>query len=127
MVDSLSLAKVFKVAYTAISIKQRYEVPRAMSELKKKVWEALEKVVDPETGLSLVEMGCIKSVSEKNGEVIIEFTPTSPFCPIAFFLAASIKDAAEKVEGVKSVKVFSRGHMMDDQINEFVNRPRSSP
>ncbi|MHC1601412.1 MAG: metal-sulfur cluster assembly factor [Candidatus Nezhaarchaeales archaeon] len=97
-----------------------------MSELEKKVREALEKVVDPETGLNLVEMGCIKSISEKDGEVTIEFTPTSPFCPIAFFLAASIKEAAERVDGVKSVRVFSRGHMMDEQINEFVNRPRSS-
>jgi len=97
-----------------------------MSKLERKVREALEKVVDPETGLNLIEMGCIKNISEKDGEVTIEFTPTSPFCPIAFFLAASIKDAAEKVEGVKSVKVLSRGHMMDEQINEFVNRPRSN-
>lgn len=98
-----------------------------VSELEKKIRDALERVVDPETGLSLVEMGCIKSMSEKDGEVVIEFVPTSPFCPIAFFLASSIKEAVEKVEGVKSVKVFSRGHVMDEQINEYVNRPRSSP
>ena len=98
-----------------------------MSELERKIRNALERVVDPETGLSLVEMGCIKSVSEKDGEVVVEFVPTSPFCPIAFFLASSIKEAVEKVEGVKSVKVFSRGHIMDEQINEYVNRPRSSP
>lgn len=97
-----------------------------MSEIERKVREALEKVVDPETGLNLVEMGCIKRISENNGEVTVEFTPTSPFCPIAFFLATSIKEAVEKVEGVKSVKVLSQGHMMDEQINEFVNRPRSS-
>lgn len=97
-----------------------------MSGLEKKVREALEKVIDPETGMSVVEMGCIKSVHEKNGEVIIEFIPTSPFCPIAFYLASSIKETAEKVEGVKSVKVFSRGHVMDEQINEHVNKPRSS-
>ncbi|MDI9620150.1 MAG: iron-sulfur cluster assembly protein [Candidatus Nezhaarchaeota archaeon] len=95
-------------------------------EVEKKVREALEKVVDPETGLSLVEMGCIKNISEKDGEVVVEFTPTSPFCPMAFLLATSIKQAVENVEGVKSAKVFSRGHMMDDQINDFVNRPRSN-
>lgn len=96
-----------------------------MSGLEKKVREALEKVVDPEVGMNVVEMGCIKSVREKDGEVIIEFTPTSPFCPIAFYLASSIKEAVERVEGVKSVKVFSRGHVMDEQINEYVNRLRS--
>jgi len=95
-----------------------------VSELERRVRDALEKVVDPETGLNLVEMGCIKSVSEKDGEVTVEFVPTSPFCPIAFFLASSIKEAVEKVEGVKSVKVYSRGHVMDEQINEYVNRPR---
>jgi metal-sulfur cluster biosynthetic enzyme len=98
-----------------------------VSELEKKVKEALEKVVDPETGLSVVEMGCIRGISEKDGEVIVEFVPTSPFCPIAFFLASSIKEAVERVEGVKSVKVFSRGHVMDEQINEYINKPRSSP
>jgi metal-sulfur cluster biosynthetic enzyme len=98
-----------------------------MSELERRVRDALEKVVDPETGLSVVEMGCIKSVSEKDGEVVVEFVPTSPFCPIAFFLASSIKEAVERVEGVKRVKVFSRGHVMDEQINEYVNRPRSPP
>lgn len=98
-----------------------------VSELEKKVKEALEKVVDPETGLSVVEMGCIRGISEKDGEVIVEFVPTSPFCPIAFFLASSIKEAVERVEGVKSVKVFSRGHVMDEQINDYINKPRSSP
>ncbi|RLF10739.1 MAG: hypothetical protein DRJ62_04660 [Thermoprotei archaeon] len=96
-----------------------------MTELEERVKEALNSVIDPETGISLVEMGCIRSVTENNGEVTIEFTPTSPFCPMAFFLAMRIRDAVEGVEGVKSVKVLSRGHMMDDQINEFVNRPRS--
>jgi metal-sulfur cluster biosynthetic enzyme len=98
-----------------------------VSELEKRVRSALENVIDPETGLSVVEMGCIKSVSEKDGEVVVEFVPTSPFCPIAFFLASSIKEAVERVEGVKRVKVFSRGHVMDEQINEYVNRLRSSP
>ncbi|MEM2214055.1 MAG: iron-sulfur cluster assembly protein [Candidatus Nezhaarchaeales archaeon] len=98
-----------------------------MSELKRKVRETLEKVIDPETGMNVVEMGCIRSINEENGEVTIEFTPTSPFCPIAFHLAYSIKEAAEKVEGVKRVKVFSRGHVMDEQINEYVNKLGSNP
>ncbi|MEM4577108.1 MAG: iron-sulfur cluster assembly protein [Candidatus Nezhaarchaeales archaeon] len=97
-----------------------------MSSLERKVRASLEKVIDPETGMSVVEMGCIKSITERDGEVIVEFTPTSPFCPIAFLLAHSIKEAVEKVEGVKNVKVFSRGHIMDEQINEYVNKPRSS-
>ncbi|MCS7140286.1 MAG: iron-sulfur cluster assembly protein [Candidatus Nezhaarchaeota archaeon] len=93
-----------------------------MSDVEKKVREALEKVIDPETGLNVIEMGCIKSVKNECGEVTIEFTPTSPFCPIAFFLASSIREAVQRVEGVKKVKVFSRGHIMDEQINEYVNK-----
>lgn len=96
-----------------------------MGEVEKRVREALEKVIDPETGMSVVEMGCIKSIREEAGEVTIEFTPTSPFCPIAFYLASSIKEVAEKIEGVKKVRVFSRGHVMDEQINEYVNKSRS--
>jgi len=90
-------------------------------EIESKVMEALKGVMDPETGMSMVDMQLISKVEEKDGSVDIEFIPSSPMCPIAFYLAEEIKKAALCVEGVKKVKIDCKGHMMEEQINKSVN------
>ncbi|MGQ9544208.1 MAG: metal-sulfur cluster assembly factor [Candidatus Bathycorpusculaceae bacterium] len=96
-----------------------------MTELEDKVRETVGKVIDPETGLSFAEMHMIKEVKEEEpGVVRVEFIPSSPFCPIAFKLAIDIKNAAAKVGGVKKILVYCRGHMMEQQINEMVNKEK---
>lgn len=85
--------------------------------------EAVGKVVDPETGMTFAEMQLIADVKEnETGIVKVDFIPSSPFCPIAFKLAIDVKNAALKVAGVKKVLVYCRGHMMEQQINEMVNK-----
>lgn len=94
-----------------------------MTELEEKVREEVGKVLDPETGMSFAEMQMITSVKEEElGVVKVEFIPTSPFCPIAFKLAADLRDAAKNVPGVKKVLVYCRGHAMEQQINEMTNK-----
>lgn len=95
----------------------------AESELEQKVREAVGKVVDPETGMTFAEMNMIANVKEENpGTVKVDFIPSSPFCPIAFKLAADIKNAALTVAGVKKALVYCHGHTMEAQINEMVNK-----
>jgi metal-sulfur cluster biosynthetic enzyme len=99
------------------------EVFMVMTDLETKVRAEVGKVIDPETGQTFEEMQMIESVKEtESGNVTVEFVPTSPFCPIAFKLAADIKAAAKSVEGVKSALVFCRGHAMEQQINEMTNK-----
>jgi ATP-binding protein involved in chromosome partitioning len=94
-----------------------------MSNLEDQVREEVGKVLDPETGQSFAEMQMIQSVKETApGEVTVEFIPTSPFCPIAFKLAADIKAAAKSVPGVQKAIVYCRGHAMEQQINEMTNK-----
>ncbi|NWG10825.1 iron-sulfur cluster assembly protein [Candidatus Bathyarchaeota archaeon] len=94
-----------------------------MTELEDKVREAVGKLVDPETGLSFAEMNLIANVKEQEpGAVEVDFVPSSPFCPIAFKLALDVKNAATTVAGVKKIMVHCRGHMMEQQINEMVNK-----
>jgi len=94
-----------------------------LTDLEDKVREEVGKVVDPETGMSFAEMQMITNVKEEEGGVVkVEFVPSSPFCPIAFKLAQDVKNAAMKVAGVKKALVHCRGHMMEQQINEMVNK-----
>jgi metal-sulfur cluster biosynthetic enzyme len=94
-----------------------------LTELEDKVREAVGKLVDPETGMSFADMNLIASVKEKEPNVVeVDFVPSSPFCPIAFKLALDVKKAALTVTHVKKVLVHCRGHMMEQQINEMVNK-----
>lgn len=94
-----------------------------MTELEDKVRQEVGKVQDPETGQTFEEMQMIQSVKETApGTVTVEFVPTSPFCPIAFKLAADLRDAAKTVQGVEKAVVFCRGHAMEQQINEMTNK-----
>jgi metal-sulfur cluster biosynthetic enzyme len=87
-----------------------------------KIKEKLREVIDPEIGMNLVEMGLIEDITVEGDRAKIVFKPTSPFCPIAFYLAQQVKSAAESV--VKEVEVYVRGHMMEEQINKTVNAPK---
>jgi metal-sulfur cluster biosynthetic enzyme len=94
-----------------------------MTELEDKVREAVGQIVDPETGMTFGEMQMITNVKEEEPGVFkVEFVPSSPFCPIAFKLAADIKTAALKVAGVKKARIYCRGHAMEQQINEMTNK-----
>ena len=93
------------------------------SELERKVREAVEQVIDPETGLTFGQMKMITGVKEEEpGVVRIDFVPSSPFCPIAFKLAQDIKEKALKVKGVKKALVYCHGHTMEEAINRMVNK-----
>jgi metal-sulfur cluster biosynthetic enzyme len=95
---------------------------KLLSETEKQVRAAVEKVNDPETGLTFGQMNMITGVKEQSSGVYeIDFVPSSPFCPIAFKLAADIKAAAMSVKGVKKALVHCRGHTMEDAINKSVN------
>jgi len=98
-----------------------------LSSLEKKVRAEVEKLVDPETGLTFGEMNIITDVKEQEpGVVKIDFVPTSPFCPIAFKFAMDIKKSAAKVKGINKALVYCHGHSMEDTINRTVNREETT-
>jgi metal-sulfur cluster biosynthetic enzyme len=95
---------------------------RRMTRLEDRVKEAVNDIVDPETGMTFGEMRLISDLREKeSGVVTIDFKPTSPFCAIALKLALDIKSTAYKIEGVKKVFVYCRHHVMEETINKIVN------
>ena len=98
-----------------------------MPELEKEVREEVEKIIDPETGLTFGQMKMITDVKEQEpGVVKIDFIPSSPFCPIAFKLALDIKNVAKGVKGVKKALVYCHGHAMEKAINQNVNKEENA-
>ena len=63
-------------------------------DARETVWEALRRVIDPEIGINIVDLGLVYGVEVwPNGVVQIEMTMTTRACP----LHAHIKAAAERV------------------------------
>jgi len=73
---------------------------------KDQVMDALEKVIDPELGIDIVNLGLIYEVEvEKENRAIITMTLTTMGCPLSDMLNDSIKAAAETVAGIKEVEI----------------------
>lgn len=91
-----------------------------------KIREALKEVIDPELGVSIVDMGLIYDVRFKNGEAIVEMTLTSPGCPLAPIIDKKVKEAVKKVREVKKLRLelvwdppWSQDLMSDELKAEF--------
>ncbi len=93
----------------------------AMRQIELRLWEKLKEVIDPGANLNVVDMGLIRelSISDDN-TVSVTFRPSSPVCPLAFALAANIKEALEEVKEVSCVHLrivdFARANELNTMI-----------
>jgi metal-sulfur cluster biosynthetic enzyme len=58
---------------------------------------ALETVMDPEIGLSVIDLGLIREITLSGGKTFIKMMLTTPFCPYAPQMVADVKAAAQSV------------------------------
>jgi metal-sulfur cluster biosynthetic enzyme len=69
------------------------------------VAQALREVVDPELGMSIVELGLVYGVDVRDGAVTVTMTLTAPGCPIHDVMPQWVKEAVATVPGVERVDV----------------------
>ena len=55
----------------------------------------LETVMDPELGLSVIDLGLIREVHFLEGRTLVRMMLTTPFCPYAPQMMADVKQATE--------------------------------
>lgn len=71
-----------------------------------KIRKALEKVIDPELGVSIVDLGLIYDVRFEDGVAEVEMTLTSPGCPLAGVIDRQVKEVVGfEVPEVKKLTV----------------------
>jgi metal-sulfur cluster biosynthetic enzyme len=69
------------------------------------VTTALRTVLDPELGMSVVDLGLIYGIEVADGTVAITMTLTTPGCPIHDVMADWVRAAVGAVAGVERVDV----------------------
>ena len=73
-------------------------------DLKEKIITEVKKIYDPEIPVNIYELGLIYDIIiEKDNEVKINMTLTSPNCPVAESLPKEVKDSIMTVKEVKNV------------------------
>lgn len=94
-------------------------------ELREKIIQRLREIIDPETLVDVVSMGLIKNLNvTEDGNVSLEFRPSSSVCPLALPLALDIQNALTSLSEIKELSVTIRDHQMADELNTYLQEER---
>ncbi|HEY9679538.1 MAG TPA: iron-sulfur cluster assembly protein [Drouetiella sp.] len=69
------------------------------------VRENLRNVVDPELGVSIIDLGLVYGIEVKDNNVNVKMTLTSPACPVGAVIQAQAHSAVKKLPWAQEVKV----------------------
>ena len=73
-------------------------------ELKEKIIKEIKKIYDPEIPVNIYELGLIYEIKvEKDNNVKVKMTLTTPNCPVAESLPKEVKDSIIQVKEVNDV------------------------
>ena len=77
-----------------------------MKELEDKIVTMLKSIYDPEIPVDIFELGLIYEVKiDKENNVQIEMTLTSPNCPVAESLPKEVEDKVKAMEAITDCRV----------------------
>ena len=66
----------------------------------------IKTVFDPEIPVNIYDLGLIYSLdNDKNNNIAIKMTLTTPNCPVAGSMPGSVGKAVSEIEGISSIKV----------------------
>lgn len=60
----------------------------------------LREVIDPELGVNIVDLGLVYNILYDDGRVTVEFTATTPGCPMRRFLQQQVEEKLGSVNGI---------------------------
>lgn len=89
-------------------------------------WKELNRVIDPEIGLGIVDIGLIYDVNVKEGHAEIIMTLTSPTCPFGTSLINQAEDKMRALPEVNSVHTILtwdppwNQSMIDKDLREMI-------
>lgn len=66
------------------------------AEKQEKILNVLQTVLDPEIGISVIDLDLIREVSFAGGEAEIKMVLTTPFCPYGPMLTNQIQSVSEQ-------------------------------
>jgi metal-sulfur cluster biosynthetic enzyme len=75
---------------------------------QEQVHEALKEVEDPELNMGIVDLGLVYGIDvrgDRNEDVTVTMTLTSPMCPVGPMFKAAVESKVRSLEGVERAAV----------------------
>src|SRR6056297_1443693 len=72
---------------------------------RRKIVRQLRDVIDPELGVNIVDLGLVYNILIDDGKVVLEYTVTTPGCPMRRYLQQQIEETLESMEGVEDFEI----------------------
>src|SRR5919198_4052262 len=97
-----------------------------LQQTRRKIFDELSRIVDPEIGVSIMELELVDKVDINTGKVNVDLHLTSPFCPavFGFKIAQDVRNNIYKLSEISEVKVNVSNHFMADAKNKQVNESK---
>ncbi|MEL7832886.1 metal-sulfur cluster assembly factor [Fodinibius sp. Rm-B-1B1-1] len=67
---------------------------------RRKIARNLREVIDPELGVNIVDLGLVYNILCDDGRVVVEFTATTPGCPMRRFLQQQVEEKLAAIEEI---------------------------
>lgn len=74
----------------------------------------LREVIDPELGVNIVDLGLVYNILYDDGKAVVEFTATTPGCPMRRFLQQQVE---EKLASIGEVTECEARMVWDPEWN----------
>lgn len=72
---------------------------------RRNIVQQLRNVIDPELGVNIVDLGLLYNIIVDNTHVLVEYTATTPGCPMRRFLKQQIEEALESITGITDYEI----------------------
>ena len=92
-------------------------------EQSDQIRERLTRVLDPELGASIVELGMVGEIRIENTTAFVNVALTTSGCPLRSQIERDVKEAALCIDGINKVEIVI-GVMEQDQRAELMKRAR---
>lgn len=70
------------------------------SATKQEIIDKLRDVIDPELGVNIIDLGLVYKIAREDGKSVVEYTATTPGCPMRRYLQQKVEGALSDVDGV---------------------------
>lgn len=71
---------------------------------KGEVLDALKNVIDPEIGMNIVDVGLVYRVEPHEDRIEIDYTLTSPGCPLADVIENDMTETLRRLTGINRIE-----------------------
>jgi len=101
---------------------ENWQLKSTASELADTLHEGLQDVMDPELGMSIIQLGLVRNVQIQDDKALVTMILTTPFCPYAPQLMEACRSKTEEVLGIPTIiemgrEFWDRSFMEDEPVD----------